>query len=201
MEPSAIEAITELVDESLEVLRSFQVMSPHEEPFEVGGDRGCPGQPAIHLGRRHFRMRLMMMAHLGKGWEAKTSIGPQISGRGKRLSRPGLRGQRAGRLGNLESGESGPSVTCADGHPNGLGACRLVPPLPLDDAMAELCIIQLNETSQLVAAVPLGHRRPDLMAHRPDGLIGSDAQEPLGFQHGDAMFVVAHEQDQPEPFS
>lgn len=141
------------------------------------------------------------MAQLGERWEAKASIGPQTSGWGKRLSRPSIGGQSAGRLSDLESGEGGSSVTRADGYPNGLGACGLVPPFALEDAVAELCIIQLDEAGQLVAAVPVGHSAADLMAHGPDGLIGADAQEPLGLQHGDPVLVVAHEQDQPEPFS
>lgn len=202
MEPSSIESITEFVEESLEMLGGLEVMGSHQESFDVGGEGGCPGQEAIHFLRRHPRMEVMLESQLLKGTEGRSSIGPDglLRDYGSLNHLQVIQG--VGVVSDFHPRKAGiPTAVGADGDPDGEGRLLSTTPLTVSAATSKDGIIQFDEAGQLIAAIPMGHGRPDLVAHRPDGLVGRDAQKSLGFQHGDSMFVMAHEQDQPEPLS
>jgi len=70
-------------------------------------------------------------------------------------------------------------------------------PLPALGA-AEVAIVQLDETGELVAGVPLPHGRPYLVGYEPGALVG-DADQSCRPQDGDTGLHVRHEEDKPEP--
>lgn len=202
MNPPSIEAIGELIEEALEMLWGFQVVGSDDKPLEVSRNRGDPGKDTIHLGRRHARMGVMTEAQIFHGEERQAAVGSQASAGSQRPLCPGFGGQGAGRFSNLQTGEGGTALAGADGHSHGFGPLGFVSPMPLFiDVAAELRIVQLDEPDELVPSVSVGHGGADFMGHGPDGLVGTQAQPALSLEHGDPMFILPHEEDQPEPGS
>ena len=80
MNPPSIEAVGELIEESLEMLRGFQMVSSDDEPLEVGRDSGDPGKNPIHLGRRHPWMGVVTEAEIRHWVEGQAAVGSQASG-------------------------------------------------------------------------------------------------------------------------
>ncbi len=184
------------------MLRRFEVMGSHNEAFGVGDERMDPREEEVHFPESHLRVGVMLKAEIFKSPEGSPSVGADPLAR-----REGSLGhiqdvEEIRVLGDFHSDEGGIAGPIgADGYPNRFRAAGFSSRFPLDPFSPEEGIIQLDEAGQLIAAVPVGHGGSDLVAHRPDGLIGADAQEALSFQHGDAVLVVAHEKDEPEPLA
>lgn len=199
MNPSSIEAIRELVEEPLEVLGSFEMVSSDHESLEIGRDCGDPGENPIHLGRRHAGMRIVAEAQVRQREEGQAPIGSQTGPRGESSLCPGLGGESTGWLGDFQAGKSGATLPCADSHPHGLGALGFIPPLSLKGSVAELRVIELDESDELVPSISVGHGGSDLMRHGPGRLIRAQSKPSLGLEHGDPVLILPQEKDEPEP--
>ena len=180
--------------------RRLEVMGSNEESLDVGRDRRYPGKEAIHLLVAHLGMHVVLEADLFERVEWVSSIGTNGLLRNNGSPDHLQMIERLCIVGDFHPGESRIAEPIrADHKTDRLRFFGSATAPTFDLPAAKEGIVHLDETGQLIAAIPMGHRAADLVAHRPDGLVGTDAQESLCFEHGDAVFVVAHEQDQPEP--
>lgn len=184
------------------MLRGLEVMGPDEESLGIGRHRGDPRQESIHLLMAHARVHVMFEADLFERIERVASVGA------KRLPgsdaspnhRQVIEGLRI--VGDFHPSEGRiPEAIGADHEPDHLRFFGSATSPTLDLSAAKEGVVHLDEAGELITAVPLGHGGADLVAHGPGGLIRAHPQQELGLQHGDSVFVVTHQQDQPEPFS
>ncbi len=197
---AAVEPVAKFSQITGQMLGANAVLDTSDIPFNIGDQGMDPRQDLRRFLPRARHQPFMMET----GRRIQEAIALPAIGLNHRLGRQAFPDQGF----NLFAADSGH-------HPHGgkstvyrPGSPRL-PPLGLASCATstfagfgstEVNVIHLDQPSQFVIGIPLGHGLANLVAHGPDGLVTFNFQHPLQGQHRNAAFLSSHQPNHPEPF-